>query len=112
MRSSIHSLRRLALVLNCVVMLVVAASALAWAWHVDLPAPQQMSAVASDAHTHGDGGQVIDVCDHCCHAGAHMLALAPSAGQDVTARACERRFPVECAQPSGFTDPPFIPPIA
>lgn len=91
--------------------LCLTANTFAWAAHVDTPAPASASAAEAE-HAHLDNGDLVDRCDHCCHSGAHLLALTP--GMDIPvagapAVALERpvRTPLET-----HSDPPFIPPIA
>ncbi|MES1945294.1 hypothetical protein PC39_14302 [Salinisphaera sp. PC39] len=95
--------------IHLLVVLCLTANGLAWAGHVDLPAP---AGGTSTAHAHVDGGDLVDRCDHCCHAGAHLLALAPTIRAEgpampAVAGARVAEMPVET-----LPDPPFIPPIA
>lgn len=97
--------------LNWLVMLMLVASALAWAWHVDVAPSHGELAQVSDTHAHNDGGDLVDRCDHCCHAGAHLVALVSVTlgpvfdAQTNVSDAPEARL----TQPQ--TDPPYIPPI-
>lgn len=89
--------------------LCLTANGLAWAGHVDLPAS---AGEPNAAHAHVDGGDLVDRCDHCCHAGAHLLALAPALRTEgpippAVAGARVAETPIEA-----LPDPPFIPPIA
>lgn len=96
---------------HCLLALCLALNGLAWAGHVDMPAPAADTAVEAP-HAHVDGGELVAGCDHCCHAGAHLLALHLQAGATVplrAARVMETDVP-DRADP--VADPPFIPPIS
>lgn len=91
--------------------LCLTANTFAWASHVDTPAPAN-GTTAEAEHAHLDNGELVDRCDHCCHASAHLLALTP--GIDIPAPAAAGTAPGRPAQGllATLSDPPFIPPIA
>lgn len=92
---------------------VVALSAVAWAWHVDLPTSTDGSVkVAALDHGHVDNGDVINRCDHCCHAGAHLTALVAKAATLDFDTSFLFAAAVDARLTSPKTDPPYIPPIA
>lgn len=96
--------------IHCLVLLCLVASGLAWASHVDISVPAGEPA-ASEAHAHFDGLDLVEICDHCCHAGAHLVAL-PSAVPGSPFEVIRAYVPAgnpALTQPQ--TDPPFIPPI-
>lgn len=95
------------------VAIMVAASALAWAWHVDIPAPLEEQTVASAAaHFHNGDGDLTDSCDHCCHAGAHFMALLPAPVIQNLVSPSSHNFVTENRLTLSQQDPPYIPPIA
>ncbi|MEQ9419977.1 MAG: hypothetical protein RIF37_03870 [Rhodospirillaceae bacterium] len=87
-------------------------SAIAWAWHVDIPIATDEAAQVANGHAHEDNGDVVDRCDHCCHAGAHLVALAPSLFDADFESTTDHRRTSNPALTTLQTDPPFIPPIA
>ncbi|WP_043768207.1 hypothetical protein [Algiphilus aromaticivorans] len=100
---------RLPFFVGLAVALCIALSGLSWSAHLDLPLRGDDNATA--AHAHVDGGKVISDCDHCCHASAHLLALAPEwspapcvsgSGYGASASSALCRAPPEL---------PFTPPI-
>ena len=91
----------------------LALSALAWAWHVDIPVSQSEQAqVATADHAHIDGDDLVDRCDHCCHAGAHLVALVPSTSDLAFATVFSFVFAIDAQLIPQKADPPYIPPIA
>lgn len=98
--------------MHVLAVLCVAASSLVWAGHGDLPLSASDGEVASASHAHFDGSDLVQGCDHCCHAGAHLVALP--AVVTGSAFAADRTYvttdSLVLTQPQ--TDPPFIPPIA
>lgn len=99
--------------MHWLVAVIVAVSALAWAWHVDIPAPLEEQALVSAAsHSHIDNGDLVDRCDHCCHAGAHAMALLPAPVITNFVAPDSHRFITETRLTTPQQDPPYIPPIA
>ena len=95
------------------VAVIVAVSALAWAWHVDIPAAlDEQAVVSATSHSHVDNGDLVDVCDHCCHAGAHSIALLPAPVDTDLVTPDSHRFITESRLTTAQQDPPYIPPIA
>lgn len=92
----------------------VVASAVAWAWHVDIPPPlEEQAVVSASAHFHNDdGGDLADRCDHCCHAGAHFMALLPAPVLQNFTAPDTHNFIIEIRLTPSQQDPPYIPPIA
>ena len=88
-----------------------------WAAHMDTPAPADGEVPRSvHAHVEHDGmedsKEVVENCDHCCHAGAHVLALR----SDALRASLSPVLPLQVFQAFALvqapSDPPFIPPIA
>jgi len=105
-----RSLRRF---IHLLAILCVVANGLAWAGHVDIPAAATDTAEASAAHGHvHDDGDAVDNCDHCCHAGAHLLAVPREAGSPYAVNANRDVGHIASAHLAIAPEPPFIPPIA
>lgn len=80
-----------------------------WSAHMDLPAAGQSG--PSAAHEHVDAGEAVSDCDHCCHASAHLVALAPASGSHELV-ATAQGFPEAVdTEPQTEPDPPYTPPI-
>lgn len=114
MRLSPAKSSRPALAVHWLVVLMLGVSAIAWAWHVDIPAqtgePVQVTAAAD--HAHADGGDLAERCDHCCHADAHLVALPAATALPSNVPAGDDIATASVALTEPETDPPFIPPIA
>lgn len=94
------------------VAIMLGVSTLAWAWHVDMPVAADETVQVADSHAHSDSGDLVDRCDHCCHAGAHLVALMPSNITGAFESISTSLPAVAAALTPPRTDPPFIPPIA
>lgn len=107
---------------NWLVALIVAISALAPTSHLDMPVPEggelasleaSPVAYAASTHTHTeDGDTVIDRCDHCCHASAHLVGLIAATPATEFTLPSDLFHTMSQALSEAKTDPPYIPPIA
>lgn len=98
---------RLRALVGFTVALCIALSGLSWSAHLDMPA------IGDDAatHAHVDGGDTVSDCDHCCHASAHLIALAPTSGAHESLAAGRHRPQPVASVPQAVPEPPFTPPI-
>ncbi|MDT0617456.1 hypothetical protein RM531_03145 [Salinisphaera sp. P385] len=112
MRQFIRQFPRQANAVHWLVAIMLGVSALAWAWHVDMPVPADETVQVADSHAHSDSGDLVDRCDHCCHAGAHLVALTPSHITAAFESTSTYTLATAPALTPPQTSPPFIPPIA
>ena len=68
-------------------------------------------AATSATHAHVEGGDTVSDCDHCCHASAHLIALAPTSGAHESLAAGRHRPQAVASVPQSVPEPPFTPPI-
>lgn len=89
--------------------LCVLLTGLSWSAHVDVPAAGQSG--LSVTHEHIDAGEVVSDCDHCCHAGAHLVALTPAPGSHALVATTQGLPEAMDTVPQTEPEPPYTPPI-